>query len=77
MCYPYFAAMDMTEYVISRASAVKTYKTVARDSGIGERAWEWLKKLANREIENPGARRIEKLYKFYKLQEVSQKRKSR
>lgn len=68
--------MDMTEYVIKRAAKTKAYKAVSRESGIGEDAWEWLKKLANGEIGNPGSRRIEMLYRFYKLQESNQKRRS-
>jgi hypothetical protein len=66
----------MTQYVVRRACEVKNYKAVARESGIGEDAWEWLKKLANGEIANPGAMRIEKLYHFYKLQESKQRRRA-
>lgn len=66
--------MDMTEYVINRAFKVKAYRAVARESGIGEEAWEWLKKLANGEIGNPGSRRIEKLYRYYKALEVPRRR---
>lgn len=69
--------MDMTGYVIARAAKVKAYKAVARSSGIGEAAWEWLKKLANGEIDNPGSRRIEKLYRYYKLQESGAQRRGR
>lgn len=65
----------MTQYVVRRASSVKNYKAVARSSGIGERAWEWLKKLANGEIGNPGANRIERLYRHYKLLEVKDRRR--
>jgi phage gp16-like protein len=65
----------MVQYVIRRASSVKHYKTNAKDSGIGENAWEWLKKLANREIGNPGANRIERLYRHYKLLEAKELRR--
>ena len=64
----------MVDYVIYRAERLKKYRRVARDSGIGEDAWEWLKKLANGEIDNPGARRIEKLYRYYKLHESTSRR---
>lgn len=68
--------MNMTEYVVERAGKVKSYRAVARQSGIGEAAWEWLKKLANGEIANPGALRIEKLYRYYKLLETKQRRRT-
>ena len=66
--------MDMADYVIRRAGEVKKFKAVARDSGIGEEAWEWLKRLARGDIGNPGSRRIEKLYRYYKLHESNSRR---
>lgn len=60
----------MREYVVRRARAEKRYKANAKAAGIGEAAWEWLKKLANGEISNPGADRIEILWRHYKALEV-------
>lgn len=56
----------MRNYVVRRAFEVKSYKRVARESGIGEDAYEWLCKLARDEIPNPGAERIEMLFHYYK-----------
>ena len=64
----------MREYVVRRAGQVKRYKTVARESGIGESRWEWLKRLARGDIGNPGADSIEILYKHYKLLESKERR---
>ena len=64
----------MRQYVVRRAFEVKAYRRVARDSGIGEEAFEWLKILARGKIPNPGSDRIEKLFRHYKLLESKERR---
>lgn len=66
----------MRQYVVRRASAEKRYRLHADASGIGESRWEWLKKLANGEIGNPGSDSVETLYRYYKLLETKQRRKA-
>jgi len=64
----------MRQYVMRRASKVKRYRKHAKESGIGEHAWEWLKKFANGEIGNPGSDRIETLFRHYKTLETKERR---
>lgn len=64
----------MRDYVVRRAWEHKQYKTVARESGIGEEAWEWLRKLASGVIPNPGSDRIEKLWRYFKMNETRKRR---
>lgn len=67
----------MREYVVRRAFEEKAYKRIAKDAGIGEEAWEWLKILARGKIPNPGSDRIEKLFRHYKLLESKTRRNGR
>lgn len=65
---------SMTQYVVRRACEVKGYKRVAEKNDVG---FDWLNKLAQGAIENPGSRRIERLYHYYKrLESPRQKRKT-
>jgi hypothetical protein len=61
----------MSQYVQRRAFEHKQYRKVAESQKVG---YEWLKKLAQGCIDNPGSNRIEKLARFYKLQEVKRRR---
>lgn len=60
----------MRDYVVRRAGEVKDYRRVVEEAGIGADAYEWLCKLARDEIPNPGSRRIETLYAYYKRLEA-------
>lgn len=64
----------MRQYAKRRAAAVKNYKHVAKESGIGADAYEWLCKFARGGIQNPGSDRIEKLWRYYKLHETRLRR---
>lgn len=65
---------SMRDYTVRRAFAVKQYRRVARASGIGEEAYEWLCKFARGEIPNSGVDRVEKLFRYYKLLETRRRR---
>lgn len=56
----------MTQYVVRRAREHKQYRRVVRETGLGEDVYEWLCKLAQGAIPNPGSNRIEILYPYYK-----------
>lgn len=61
----------MREYVVRRAFEHKRYLEVSSSQKVG---YEWLKKLAQGRIPNPGSDKIEKLYRHYKLLEVKKRR---
>jgi len=60
----------MKDYVLRRAGQIKNYRRVCVESGIGEDAYEWLRKFVRDQIDNPGIERIEALYHYYKLAET-------
>lgn len=64
----------MREYAVRLAKRTKQYKTVLRESGIGEAAFEWYCKFARNEIPNPGSDRVEKLYRYFKILETKKRR---
>lgn len=64
----------MRQYVVRRAFEHKQYRGVVEDMGWDDGVVEWLKKLSRDEIDNPGADRIEKLYRHYKLLETKKRR---
>jgi transcriptional regulator with XRE-family HTH domain len=70
-------AETMLQYVIRRAGEVKQYHKVAKESGIGPRAAEWLAKIPQGRITNPSYKRIEKLCRYYKLLEAKELRQPR
>ena len=53
----------MRDYVVRRAREVKDYKRVAAKANVG---YDWLNKIAQDAIANPGSEQIERLYKYYK-----------
>lgn len=61
----------MTAYVVRRAREVKDYKRVAKETEVG---FDWLNKLSQGAIPNPGAERIERLHGYYKRLEVRRSR---
>lgn len=61
----------MRQYVVRRAFQEKNYRQVSDENKVG---FEWLRKLANDQIANPGADKIEKLYRYYKLLETKRRR---
>jgi hypothetical protein len=66
---------SMRDYAVRRALEVKQYRKCARESGIGEEAFEWLSKFARNEIPNSGVSRVEKLYRYYKMLESQGRRR--
>jgi hypothetical protein len=62
----------MRQYVVRRAFETKKYRLVAEETDVG---YEWLRKLALNQIPNPGADKIENLYRYYKLQEAVHRRR--
>lgn len=63
----------MKEYVIRRAFEHKAYRNVAAETMVG---YEWLCKLARKEIGKPNVDAIERLWRYYKLHETKQRRRS-
>ena len=66
----------MAQYVIRRAFEEKGYRRVVEDMGWDDGVVEWLRKLALGLIKNPGADRIEALYRHYKLLESNRRRRA-
>lgn len=64
----------MQQYAQRRAFEVKNYRRVAKESGIGDEAYEWLCKFARGEIGNSASERIEKLWRYFKLHETRRRR---
>lgn len=64
----------MQQYAQRRAAEVKAYRRVANESGIGDKAYEWLCKFARGEIGNSGVDRVEKLYHYFKSLEPKRRR---
>lgn len=64
---------SMKEYVVRRAREVKDYKRVAAEAKVG---YDWLNKIAQDAIPNPGVDQIERLYHFYKLEETKKRRRA-
>lgn len=64
----------MQQYAQRLAAKVKNYRRVAKESGIGEDAYEWLCKFARGEIANASSNRVEKLWRYYKLHEANLRR---
>jgi hypothetical protein len=54
---------SMKEYVVRRAREVKDYKRVSSEAQVG---YDWLNKIAQDAIPNPGVEQIERLYHYYK-----------
>lgn len=65
---------SMREYAVRRAFEVKQYRKVLRETGIGEDKLEWMNKFARDQIPNPGADRVEVLYRYYKSLEPMRRR---
>jgi hypothetical protein len=65
---------SMREYVIRRVREVKNYRETAEKADLGE---EWLRKIAQDAIANPGLERMEKAYRYFRSLEGNGKRKSR
>lgn len=65
---------SMRDYAVRRAFEEKAYRRHARESGIGEAAYEWLCKFARGEIRNSGVARVERLYHYYKRLEPLRRR---
>jgi hypothetical protein len=64
----------MQQYAQRRAAEVKNYRRVAKESGIGEDAYEWLCKFARGAIKKSSSDRIETLWRYYKLHETRLRR---
>jgi hypothetical protein len=60
-----------TQYVIRRAREVKRYREVAEACRVG---YEWLCKLAQGRIKNPGSDAIERLEQHYRGLELERSR---
>lgn len=61
---------SMKQYVVRRAREVKDYKRVSAEAKVG---YDWLNKIAQDAIENPGVSQIERLYHYYKRLEPKRK----
>lgn len=62
----------MRDYVVRRAREVKDYKRVSKEADV---PYDWLNKIAQDAIENPGVKNLERLYHYYKRQEMKPPRR--
>lgn len=53
----------MKSYVVRRARQVKDYKRVSAEAKV---PYDWLNKIAQDAIGNPGVKNLERLYHYYK-----------
>lgn len=56
----------MKSYVVRRAKETKRYREVAEETGV---QYDWLCKLAQNAIAEPGVDKVEKLFHYYKARE--------
>lgn len=64
---------SMRDYVVRRAREVKDYKRVAAEVPV---PYDWLNKISQNAIANPGVKNLELLFHYYKGREVRRRRAS-